>query len=80
MVQLVEVVTPIEVLMKTKPTRDDVQLVAAALGLRASAVAQAEVHIAPREFNAAINGKQVLKNGLPLCPKCNEFHDSECKS
>lgn len=43
--------------------KDDAALVAAALGLKASAWAQAEVHLTERKFNASINGKQVLKDG-----------------
>lgn len=46
--------------------RDDTDLVAAALGLRSSAWAQAVVHLTEPEFNAAINGEQVLKDGKPV--------------
>lgn len=42
-----------------KPTKDDIDLVAAALGLRSSAWAQAIVHLVEPRFNVAINGKPV---------------------
>lgn len=38
---------------------EDTDLVAAALGLRSSAWAQAEVHLAEPKFNAAINGEKL---------------------
>jgi hypothetical protein len=50
----------------TRITKDDTDLVAAALGLKASAWAQAVVHLTEPEFNAAINGEQVLKDGKPM--------------
>lgn len=42
-----------------KPTKDDTDLVAAALGLRSSAWAQAVVHLVEPTFNLAINGEPV---------------------
>lgn len=57
-----------------KPDKDDLDLVAAALGLRASVWAQATLHITPRKFNAAINGRQVIKDGervKKICTRCN---------
>ena len=45
------------------PPKDDVDMVAAALGLRSSAWAQAIVHLVEPEFNADINGKPYLRNG-----------------
>ena len=44
-----------------KPTKEDTDLVAAALGLRASAWAQAVVHLVEPEINFAINGEQVKR-------------------
>jgi hypothetical protein len=48
---------------QNKPTRDDVDLVAAALGLRSSAWAKATVHITEPEFNMAINGEPIIFSG-----------------
>jgi hypothetical protein len=44
---------------KLKPSKDDVDLVSAALGLKSSAWAQATVHLTEPQFNIAINGKKV---------------------
>ncbi len=49
-----------------EPDWDDVDLIAAALGLKSSAWARAVVHLTKPEFNAAINGEQVLKDGEPV--------------
>jgi hypothetical protein len=46
-----------------KPTKDDTDLVAAALGLRSSAWAQAVVHLVEPQFNADIGGKPYLRDG-----------------
>lgn len=44
---------------KQKPTKDDLDLIAAALGLKSSAWAQSVVHITKPVFNLSINGELV---------------------
>lgn len=66
-----------------KPSKDDTDLVAAALGLKSSAWAQAVVHLTEPEFNFAINGikpsEQAVLDFLKDSPRtgfeiCDQFN------
>lgn len=50
---------------RRKSRRDGADLIAAALGLKSSAWAQAEVHLTDAEFNFAIHGEPVSGPDMP---------------